>query len=493
MAIDLKSFYASVECIDRGLDPLNTNLVVADESRSDKTICLAVSPALKSFGVCSRPRLFQVKQKVDDFNYQRKRQVLGHRLARYSTKRDEVENNQAIGLDYIIARPRMKYYEQMSAKIYGIYLRYIAPEDIHIYSIDEAFIDVTPYLKTYDCSPRELAEKIISDVYHETGLTATVGIGTNLYLAKVAMDILAKHMTPTKHGIKIAELNGMKYRKLLWDHQPITDFWRVGRGYAKRLDKLGLHTMGEIAACSVNKLSLDDKYNAELLYQEFGKYAEILIDHAWGYEPLTIQDIKEYQPKQHCLCVGQLLMKPYTFAQSQLIISEMSDELALKLAKTHQMAQELSLSIHYDEKTFEIVHEVDECEIDRFGRERPKSVRKRIKLPHPTNVSSVIRQHLQKLFNTYVDPRYLVRRVTVNAEDVVDENVGQTLQVCEQTDLFMPVKVADSYNEQREINRQNAILNIKDRFGNNAIYKAMDIQEDSMTLRRNQQIGGHLA
>ena len=495
IAIDLKSFYASVECIARNYDPLHTNLVVADESRTDKTICLAVSPALKSFGICSRPRLFQVKQKVDDFNYRRKRQMVGHRLKDYSIDRKEVHANPAIGLDYVIARPRMKYYEEVSAQIYGIYLRYIAPEDVYVYSIDEAFIDVTPYLKVYNCTARELAEKIIDDVYHETGLTATVGIGTNLYLAKVAMDILAKHMTPTKHGVKIAELNGMQYRKLLWNHEPITDFWRVGKGYARRLDKLGIHTMGEIAACSANQLKLNDQYNDELLYRTFGKAAEVLIDHAWGYEPLTIQDIKAYEPKQHCLCVGQLLMKPYTFAQSQVILSEMSDEIALKLAGTHQLAQELNLSIHYDEKTFGLVSNVYEVEIDRFGRKRPHSIRKSVELPHPTNANSVIRKALQQLFDDYVNPRYLIRRITITAEEVIDEMAADDFQEYEQTDLFLQDQPQEKSkdDEQREMDCQNAILTIKDRFGQNAIYKAMDLQEISMTRRRNLQIGGHLA
>lgn len=498
IAIDLKSFYASVECIARGYDPLDTNLVVADESRTDRTICLAVSPALKSFGICSRPRLFQVKQKVDNFNYQRKYRMVGHRLKGYSVNRKKVQSNQTIGLDYLVARPRMKYYEQLSAEIYGIYLRYVSQEDVYLYSIDEAFIDVTSYLKTYNCSAQTLAEKIIKDIYDETGLTATVGIGTNLYLAKVAMDILAKQMTPTKHGAKIAELTGMKYRKLLWNHQPLTDFWRIGKGYAHKLAQLGLHTMGEIAACSVNPPRLDDQYNAELLYQTFGKNAEILIDHAWGYEPLTIKDIKTYEPKHHCLCVGQLLMKPYTFAQSQLILSEMSDEIALKLAATHQLTTKLNLSIHYDEKTFELIPKIAEYEIDRFGRKRPKSIRKKISLARPTNANTTIRQALQKLFNDYVNPHYLIRRITITAEEVVEEQAMYDFQEYKQTNLFIQEKVNSKIiqerdNEQRVMNCQNAVLKIKDRFGANSIYKAMDIKKDSMTLRRNQQIGGHLA
>lgn len=489
IAIDLKSFYASVECIARGLDPLTSNLVVADKSRTNKTICLAVSPALKSFGVPGRPRLFQVEQRVKNFNQKRQRHLVGRKFKHYSINRREIEQNKAMGLSYEIARPRMKYYEQVSAQIYGIYLRYIAPEDIHVYSIDEAFIDATPYLKTYNCTAHELAEKMISEVYHETGLTATVGIGTNLYLAKVAMDILAKHMQPTKHGIKIASLNGLKYRQLLWDHQPLTDFWRIGRGYQKRLQRLGLHTMGEIAACSEGKLS--DQYNEELLYREFGKNAEILIDHAWGYEPLTIQDIKQYQPRQHCLCVGQLLEKPYPYNKGLMIINEMSEELALKLTQTKQKAQRLSISIHYDEQTLSILPEVDELELDRFGRTRPKSVRNTAKLPHATNSITLIKQTLRQLFNDCVNSAYLLRRITLTAEDILSNEVAEDYLEYEQTNLFEKPHI--DFDESREIKRQDTVLKIKERFGNNAVFRAVDLEEGAMTLRRNQQIGGHLA
>lgn len=487
MAIDLKSFYASVECRERKLDPLDTNLVVADESRTDKTICLAVSPALKDFGISSRPRLFEVKRAVSQLNYERQKLVLGHHLRCGSCSRRELINNLALEVDFRIARPRMKLYEQVSAYIYSIYLRYIAAEDIHVYSIDEALIDLTPYLRFYHCRPEELSDRIISDVYHETGITATVGIGTNLYLAKVAMDIMAKHMTPTKAGFKVATLNERTYREQLWDHHPITDFWRVGKGYARKLDRLNIHTMGEIAACSLGTLS--DRYNKALLYRVFGIRAEILIDHAWGFENLTIRDINNYQPKNHCLTVGQLLSEPYSYSEGLMIIKEMSQELALKLLSIGQTTNELSLSIRYDCKTFNYVDDVEETEVDRFGRIRPRSVRGHISLQRYSNLEQELKGQLLRLFNDIVDSTYLLRRITITAHHLNDCQ-GQIVNY-EQGNLFFNFSNQDGLAKQQAL--QETMLNIQKRFGKNAIFKGLDLKDKAMTLRRNRQIGGHLA
>lgn len=487
MAIDLKSFYASVECRERGLDPLDINLVVADESRTDKTICLAVSPALKSLGISSRPRLFEVKQAINHLNYERQKMVFGHRLRYGSCSRKELVNNPALKINFKIARPRMKLYEQISAYIYSIYLRYVAAEDIHVYSIDEALIDLTPYLHFYRCKPEELADRIISDVYRETGITATVGIGTNLYLAKVAMDIVAKHLTPTKEGFKVATLDERTYREQLWDHRPITDFWRVGKGYARKLDKLNIHTMGEIAACSLG--TLNDRYNKTLLYQTFGIQAEILIDHAWGFENLTIQDINSYQPKDRCLTVGQLLNEPYSYSEGLMIIKEMSQELALKLLKEWQRTNELSLSIHYDCKTFNYVDEVEETEVDRFGRVRPRSVRGHIRLQRYSNLEQDLKEQLVRLFHDIVDSAYLLRRITITAHNL--KNCQEQIINYEQGNLFCDFTNQDGLAKQQAL--QETTLNIQKRFGKNAIFKGLDLKDKAMTLRRNQQIGGHLA
>lgn len=487
LAIDLKSFYASVECHQRGLDPLDTNLIVADESRTDKTICLAVFPALKSWGIPGRPRLFEVKQFAQRFNNERRKKILGHHFGGSSTSRTALLNNQALKLEYVIAKPQMKLYEKISAKIYGVYLKYIAAEDIHVYSIDEAFIDITSYLTLYHCKASDLAEKIIADIYQETGITATVGIGTNLYLAKVAMDIVAKHMSPTKSGIKIAKLDEKHYRQLLWNHQPITDFWRVGKGYAKRLAKLGIHTMGEVAACSVGSLS--DKYNKGLLYREFGVNAEILIDHAWGFEDLTIADINNYHPKNHCLCVGQLLNEPYSYSEGLMIIKEMSQELALKLATTYQITDQVTLSIHYDSKTLNFVDNIDEIEIDRFGRIRPKSVHGRIRLKQYTNLENELKEKLLYLFNEIVEPKYLLRRVTLTAQHLKD--CHEKVLNYEQGNLFCDFQ--DDETLAKQMTLQQTTLAIQERFGKNALFRGTDLQDKAMTLRRNQQIGGHLA
>lgn len=383
----------------------------------------------------------------------------------------------------------MKLYERISAKIYGIYLDYVAPEDIHMYSIDEAFIDATPYLKLYHCSAEELGERIILDVFRKTGITATVGVGTNLYLAKVAMDILAKHMTPTKNGIKIASLNEISYRDQLWDHEPITDFWRIGKGYARRLNDMDIHTMGEVAACSLG--TLDCPYNKQKLYEEFGINAEILIDHAWGFENLTIKDINQYQPKNHCLCVGQLLMEPYNYYDSLTIITEMSEELALRLTSLNLTTDLIGLSIHYDAKTLNYIDDIIETEVDRFGRVRPKSAKGRIKLTYPTNIILSIRKNLLKLFNEIVDSDYLIRRITITAIHV--KNAKSKYTYSEQGSLFTGFSKGDTYKFTKQSNLQATMMNIKSKYGKNALIKGIDLKDKAMTIRRNKQIGGHLS
>lgn len=468
IAIDLKSFYASVECRTLNCDPLTTNLVVADESRTDKTICLAVSPALKTFGVPGRPRLFQVKEIVQRFNRQRAQRVLGKKLVYSSIYRPDILHNPAMGLDFVVAKPRMELYEDVSAQIFGIYLNYVAPEDIHVYSIDEAFIDATGYLTMYDCTAQELAARIINDVFNTTGITATVGIGPNLYLAKVAMDIMAKHMTPTQTGYKVATLSVKEYRQQLWNHQPLTDFWQIGRGYAHRLNELGLHTMGEIAACSIG--ALDQKYNADLLYKTFGIKAELLIDHAWGMEPLTIQDIKQYHPEHQSLSVGQVLPRPYTFAEGLTIINEMSAELALRLTKHHQGTKQITLSVRYNRKTPE-----------------PR-LHTTINLPQRTNLTTVIQQALQSAYCDQVNSHCLIRKIGLTAIDVHDHFTQEVEYL--QTSLF---ERTTPHRYRKEEQLQQTTLDIHNRFGKNALLTAEDLAPHARTQERNQQIGGHRA
>ena len=346
IAIDLKSFYASVECVERGLNPLTTNLVVADKSRTEKTICLAVSPPLKAHGISGRARLFEVVQRVKEVNALRRRQAPGHRFTGKSAQAEELRESPELELDYIVAPPRMAYYLEYSTKIYQIYLKYVAPEDIHVYSIDEVFMDVTHYLKTYQKTPRQLAQQMIQDVLENTGITATAGIGTNMYLCKIAMDILAKHIIPDENGVRIASLDEISYRKLLWSHQPITDFWRVGAGYAKKLAAEGLYTMGDIARCSLGKGT--DYYNEDLLYKMFGVNAELLIDHAWGYEPCTIAQVKAYKPSTNSISSGQVLQEPYDFDKAKLVVREMTDLLVLELVDKRLVTDQMVLTIGYD-------------------------------------------------------------------------------------------------------------------------------------------------
>ena len=415
LAIDLKSFYASVECVERGLDPLTTNLVVADASRTEKTICLAVSPSLKAYGIPGRARLFEVVQRVKEVNAQRKMLAPGRTFSGESCDAARLAASPDLAASYITATPRMAHYIDYSTRIYDIYLHYVAPEDIHVYSIDEVFMDVTPYLATYGLSARELAQKIILDVLHTTGITATAGIGSNLYLCKVAMDIVAKHAKPDQHGVRIAKLNEMTYRRLLWAHRPLTDFWRVGRGYAKKLEAYGLFTMGDIARCSIGKAN--DLYNENLLYRLFGVNAELLIDHAWGWEPCTMADIKSYRPAANSLGAGQVLQCPYPFDKALLVAQEMADQLVLDLLEKGLATDQIVLTVGYDiENLSDPARRQDyrgAVTTDFYGRRVPRHAHGTAALGGHTASAKRIIHAVTDLFRRIVDPHLLVRRITL--------------------------------------------------------------------------------
>ena len=414
IAIDLKSFYASVECIERNLNPLNTNLVVADSGRTEKTICLAVSPSLKKFGISSRARLFEVVQKVKEVNMERKRKLLGQKFIGESYLEDELNKCPELEVAYIAAPPRMALYLEYSTRIYDVYLKYIAPEDMHVYSIDEVFMDVTHYLNTYDMTAKELATKIIKNVYEETGITATAGIGTNLYLCKVAMDIMAKRVAP-ENGVRIAELDEMSYRKLLWNHRPLTDFWRVGQGYRKKLESVGLYTMGDVARCSIG--NANEFYNEDLLYKLFGINAELLIDHAWGWEPTTIELIKAYKPSSNSMSSGQVLQCPYDFGKGRLIVQEMTDLLVLDLVDKRLVTDQIVLTIGYDIENLRDAsiskNYKGEITTDRYGRKTPKHAHGTTNLQIPTSSTKLITDAVMELYDRIVNPKLLIRRVTV--------------------------------------------------------------------------------
>ena len=500
IAIDLKSFYASVECMERNLDPLRTNLVVADESRTEKTICLAVSPSLKAYGVSGRARLFEVVQRVKEVNVERKLRAGGVQEA-FSYDAKELEENEKLGVSYIAAPPRMALYMEYSTRIYEIYLKYIAPEDMHVYSIDEVFMDVTHYLNTYHMTPRQLAETIVDDVLKETGITATAGIGTNLYLCKVAMDVEAKHIQPDERGVRIAELDERSYREKLWAHRPIRDFWRVGRGYARKLAEYGMYTMGDVARCSVGKA--DDFYNEELLYKLFGINAELLIDHAWGYEPVTIADIKAYKPQSNSISAGQVLQQPYDFEKGKLIVREMTDLLVLDLVDKRLVTDQMVLTIGYDIenlKNKEIASAYKgEVTVDHYGRRVPKHAHGTANLDRKTSSTRLIMKAVMELYDRIVDPRLLIRRVTLVANRVVDEIEARQEQTYTQLEFFTDYEALEQEQKQeeeaiaKERKIQEAMISVKKRYGKNAILKGMNLEEGATARDRNRQIGGHKA
>lgn len=491
VAIDLKSFYASVECVERELDPLSTHLVVADASRTNKTICLAVTPSLKALGVSGRPRLFEVVRDVERINAWRKTKA-GAPLEGKSVDARELAAQPQMALDYIVAPPRMALYMQVSAQIYSIYLRYIAPQDIVAYSVDEVFIDVTPYLRTYGMAPQELARFLVEQVLTETGITATAGIGTNLYLAKVAMDIMAKRMPPDENGVRLAMLDEQGYRQQLWDHRPITDFWRVGRGTAKRLEKMGLYTMGDVALCSAGKDS--DFYNEERLYKMFGINAELLIDHAWGWEPVTMEEIKTYRPQNNSLSSGQVLQEPYTAKKARLVTLEMAEALALDLVRKHLVTDQLVLTVGYDVENLKPGHHYQgEIHIDHYGRPVPKHAHGSIDLDGAghTASSQAIIQATAALFDRVVDGSLLVRRITLEACHVLREDDARAQQ--RQQSLFDTVSPEETAAQKRERAIQETVLALKARFGKNAVLRAMSLEDGATARLRNAQIGGHKA
>ena len=501
IAIDLKSFYASVECMERGLDPMTTNLVVADKSRTEKTICLAVSPSLKAYGIPGRPRLFEVVQKIGEVNAQRRQKAPGHKLAGASCQAPELEKDPSLALDYIVAPPQMARYMQISGRIYEVYLKYIAPEDIHVYSIDEVFIDATSYLGTYRMTPRELAVKMIRDVLDTVGITATAGIGPNLYLCKVAMDIEAKHIPADENGVRIAELDEMSYRRQLWSHRPLTDFWRVGRGYAKKLEEHGLYTMGDIARCSLGKPA--DYYNEDLLYNLFGVNAELLIDHAWGWEPCTIADIKAYRPQSSSVGSGQVLHCAYSFEKARLAAKEMADLLALDLVEKGLVTDQIVLTVGYDIGNLKdpaLRKEYSgEVKTDRYGRKIPKHAHGTVNLKQYTSSARQMVQAVTELFDRIVDEKLLVRRLSMAAAHVIPEEEAQNEIQFEQLDLFTDYAALQKEQEkqeaelERERKMQKAVLEIKKKFGKNAVLKGMNLEEGATARDRNRQIGGHKA
>ena len=501
VAIDLKSFYASVECRERGLDPLTTNLVVADPERTEKTICLAVTPALRAYGISGRARLFEVVERVRAVNAERLRRAPGGRFTGSSSDAAELASHPEYALDYIVATPRMAYYLEYSSQIYEIYLNYIAPEDMHVYSIDEVFMDVSTYLHTYRKTPRELATEMIRSVYRETGITATAGIGTNLYLCKIAMDILAKHARPDADGIRIAVLDEMSYRQKLWTHRPLTDFWRVGPGYARKLQEQGMYTMGDIARCSIGKP--DDYYSEELLYKMFGVNAELLIDHAWGWEPCTIPEIKAYKPESNSIVSGQVLQYPYEYEKARMVVREMTDLLALDLVDKGLVTDQLVLTVGYDIENLTDPARRNryrgEVTVDRYGRRVPKHAHGTANLERQTASSSILIQAILDLCDRILNKELLVRRITVTANHLIQEEKVQKKESYEQLSLFTDYAAENKEKEQEEAmlekekRLQQAMLDIKKKYGKNAILKGSNLQEGATAQHRNSQIGGHRA
>lgn len=501
IAIDLKSFYASQECIERELDPLTTNLVVADLSRTEKTVCLAVSPSLKKLGISGRARLFEVIEKVKQANALRREQAPGRRFSGKSWDANALAANPGLEIDFVIAPPRMAHYIECSSRIYEIYLRYVAPEDIHVYSIDEVFIDATPYLKTYGLSAWEFAKKLIYEVLEATGITATAGIGTNLYLCKVAMDIVAKHIEPDRYGVRIAELDEMSYRQKLWDHRPLTDFWRVGPGISRKLEKNGLFTMGDVARCSLG--GPNDYHNEDLLYKLFGINAELLIDHAWGWEPCTIADIKAYKPEAKCISSGQVLHEPYSCDKARLIVMEMTDLLVLDLVQKGLVTDQIVLTVGYDRESLSdpAVKKayLGRIQKDHYGREVPQHAHGTANLHRLTSSTKLITKAVMELYDRIIDPALLVRRINLTAgrvryESEIPREIGyQQLDLFSDMDHQVKQREAEDAELAREKRRQQAVLKIQRKYGKNAILRGMNFEEGATTRDRNKQIGGHRA
>ena len=493
IAIDLKSFYASVEARERGLDPMTTNILVADPSRTEKTICLAVSPSLKGYGISGRARMFEALQQIKIVNNERLRKAPGRKFTGSSYDDNELKANPNLSIDYVVAVPRMALYIEYSTRIYEIYLKYVAPEDIHVYSIDEVFIDATAYLKTLKMSAHDFAMMLIKDVLATTGVTATAGIGTNLYLCKVAMDITAKHIPADKDGVRIAELDEMSYRRLLWDHRPLTDFWRVGKGISKKLEQNYMFTMGDVARCSV--------YNEDLLYKLFGINAELLIDHAWGWEPCTIADVKAYKPETNCLSSGQVLHCPYDFDKTKIVIKEMLEALSLDLVEKKLVTDQIVLTIGYDIEnlTDESRRRAYKGEIktDFYGRQVPKHTRGTVNIGRKTASTKLITEAVLKAYDEVVNPDLLIRRINLTANRVVPEDTASQGTVPYQLSLFEVFDEEQLKKEDAELEKerkiQETLIDIKNKFGKNAILKGLNLQEGATAKDRNEQIGGHKA
>ena len=498
IAIDLKSYYASVECMERGLDPMQTNLVVADPSRTEKTICLAVSPALKAYGIPGRARLFEVVERVRQVNAERQRRAPGGRLTGKSADDLALKADASLAVDYLVAPPRMAKYIEVSMQIYGIYLKYISPEDIHTYSIDEVLMDVTGYLETYRTTARELAKAMILDVLHTTGITATAGIGSNLYLCKVAMDMMAKRVPPDENGVRIAQLDERSYRALLWEHRPLTDFWRVGRGYAKKLEEHGLYTMGDVARCSIGKPN--EYYNEGLLYKLFGVNAELLIDHAWGWEPCRMQDIKAYRPETNSISSGQVLQCPYPYDKARLVVREMAEAVAMDLLEKRLVTDQLTLTVGYDIENTAGGNFRGEIVTDRYGRKIPKHAHGTANLPRKTSSARSIMDAILGIYDGKVNPKLSVRRITITANKIVSEDdVPQEAGMPVQFNLFDDIAAQEQQHKDEEIRLererkiQEAMLGIKKKFGKNAILNGGSYLDGATARERNGQIGGHKA
>ena len=499
--IDLKSFYASVECMERGLDPMRTHLVVADAQRSEKTICLAVSPSLKEYGIPGRVRLFEVVQRIKEVNAERKWHAPGHVLQGASCDADVIRQCPHMAVDYIAAVPRMALYMEYSARVYNIYLNYVAPEDIHVYSIDEVFIELTNYLRVYQCTARELVKRMIQDVYKVTGITATAGLGSNLYLSKVAMDIVSKHTPADADGVCIAELDEQRYREQLWSHRPLTDFWRVGKGYAKKLEEKGLYTMGDIARCSIG--TEQDFHNEDLLYKLLGVNAELLIDHAWGWEPCTMADIKAYRPEHSSIGAGQVLHSPYDYEGARLVVREMAELLVLDLVEKQLVTNQLVLTVGYDIENLNSTEKQHtykgEITTDFYGRKIPKHAHGTENLSGYTASARIIVDAVMSLYTRIVNPHLLVRRISLTAGHVVQEGHEPIQSGTAQMELFSDDEAIQCRKEaeqkvlKKEKQLQQTMVEIKQKYGKNAVLKGMNLQEGATARERNRQIGGHKA